>query len=77
MIRFAIVIITAIKIHSMSGGILSVIPFLVFGLDRWMMWESYKYEEIDDIPAFEKVTMMLPAMSIWAIFLVVLYKMSH
>tara|TARA_R110002012_G_scaffold101514_7_gene240694 strand:+ start:3679 stop:3912 length:234 start_codon:yes stop_codon:yes gene_type:complete len=77
MIRLAIVIATAIKIYDMGAGWLCVIPFFVFGLDRWMMWESFKYEEIDDIPTFEKATMLLPAISIWVMFLIVLYKMSH
>ena len=77
MIRFAIVIATAIMIHTIAAGWLTVAPLLVFGLDRWMIWESFKYEEVDDIPDFEKVTMILPAFSIWTIFLIVLYKSSH
>ena len=77
MIRLAACVVTSIKFGSMaSWG--AIIPFVAFALDRWMIWEAAKYEEeeIEKIPVLEKITMVLPAMSIWTMLLIALVKTS-
>ena len=75
MIRLAACIVASIKFSTMAtwgGGL----PFVVFALDRWMVWEGAKYEDLEEVPVLTKITMVLPAMSIWAMLLIALAKTS-
>ena len=75
MIRLAAVVIASMKFSSItSWG--AVIPFVAFALDRWMIWEGVKYKEVEDIPVFAKITMILPSISIWTMLLIALVKTS-
>ena len=77
MIRLAACVVTSIKFGSMaSWG--AIIPFVAFALDRWMIWEGAKYddEELEEISIFAKITLILPAMSIWTMLLIALAKTS-
>ena len=75
MIRLAACVVTSIKFGSMaSWG--AIIPFVAFALDRWMIWEGAKYEEVEDIPTFAKITMLLPSITIWTMLLIALVKTS-
>jgi len=75
MIRLAACVVTSIKFGSMaSWG--AIIPFVAFALDRWMIWEGNKYEKIEEIPVFSKITMLLPSISIWTMLLIALVKTS-
>jgi len=75
MIRLAACVVTSIKFGSMaSWG--AIIPFVAFALDRWMIWEADKWDDIEEIPAFAKITMLLPSISIWTMLLIALVKTS-
>ena len=54
---------------------LSLIPAVFYALDRWMIHEANtNFKEVDDIPGFTKITMMMPAASIWTTLFI---AMSH
>ena len=75
MIRLAACVVASIKFSSMAGWG-AIIPFIALALDRWMIWEGAKYEEVEDIPVFAKITMLLPSISIWTMLLIALVKTS-
>jgi hypothetical protein len=54
---------------------LAIIPAVWFALDRWMIYEAnINYQNVSDIPAFTKITMMLPAVAIWTTLVMVLTR---
>ena len=67
--------VTTVKL-SIVSPIVAPVPFIVFLLDRWMIWESNKFEHIDDIPLFTKLTMIMPSIWIWGMLFYVVIKQT-
>ena len=54
---------------------LSLIPAVFYALDRWMIHEAkVNFKDVEDIPGFTKITMMLPAIAIWTTLVLVLTR---
>ena len=75
MMQFAACLVASIKFSTLTTWG-AIIPLVAFVLDRWMVWEGEKYENIEDMPILTKITMVLPAMSIWIMLLIALIKTS-
>lgn len=46
-----------------------VAPLLLFALDHWMVVETEKVKEPENLPLFTKITIIAPLLCIWSVFL--------
>jgi hypothetical protein len=71
MFRFFAAAVTVVHLSRHSWW-LGLFPIVAFILDRWMVWEAKKYKTVEEIPMFDKITMLLPASFIWTSLIIAL-----